>query len=224
MIRVKVCCNTHPDDVRLCVEEGADAVGVVVEFPTPVPWSLDRRRAASLIREVPPLVTSVAVVGGDGDTILRLAETTEAAALQLHGDEPVEVVEHVRNGLAGTGVHVIKVLRVGSGEGDADGSALARSAQTFVDAGADAVLLDAKAVDRAGGGTGQTIDWAVARTVSQSCTRPVILAGGLTPGNVGSAVRIAVPYAVDVVSSVEDHAHRKVRECVRAFVRAARAV
>lgn len=224
MMRVKVCCNTHEDDVALCVEEGADAVGVVVEFPTPVAWSLSRRRAARLIREIPPLVTSVAVVGGDAATILRLAEATAAAALQLHGDEPEEVVAEVRDGLAGTGVHVIKALRVGTsapGEGPSD---LVRSAERFVAAGADAVLLDAKAADRAGGGTGRTIDWSLAGAVSRDCSRPMILAGGLTPGNVQGAVRIAMPYAVDVVSSVEDGAHRKVRERVRAFVRAARAV
>lgn len=224
MIRVKACCNTHHDDLVLCVEEGVDAVGVVVEFPTSVPWSVSRRRAAALIREVPPLVTSVAVVGGDADTILRLAEATGPTALQLHGDEPEDVVAAVRAGLSGTGIRLIKALRVGGSAADVAPVGWARLAERFVEAGADAVLLDASSAERAGGGTGQTIDWSIAGAVSRDCSRPVILAGGLTPDNVVEAARIATPYAVDVVSSIEDGSHRKVRERVRAFVRAARSV
>jgi phosphoribosylanthranilate isomerase len=221
-IRVKVCCNTHPADIALSVEEGADAVGVVVEYPTPVPWSVSRRRGAELLRAVPPLVSSVAVVGGDADTVLRLAEATAPDALQLHGDEPEEVVAAVREGLAGTGIQLVKALRVRSSASADDAVGWVQTAESFVEAGADAVLLDAHAPDRAGGGTGLTFDWSIARAVAGACSRPVILAGGLTPDNVGDAVRIARPYAVDVVSSVEDEAHRKVRERVRAFVAAAR--
>jgi len=221
-VRVKVCCNTHPEDIALSVEEGADAVGVVVEYPTPVPWSLSRGRAAELIRAVPPFVSSVAVVGGDADTILRLAEATAPDALQLHGDEAQAVVAAVRDGLTGTGIQLVKALRVRRSATADDTADWVSTAQSFVDAGADAILLDAHAPDRPGGGTGRTFDWSIARAVGRECSRPVILAGGLTPENVADAVRIARPYALDVVSSVEDGEHRKVRERVRAFVAAAR--
>ncbi len=221
MTRVKVCCNTHAEDIALCVEEGADAVGVVVEYPAPVPWSLSRRRAAELISGVPPFVSTVAVVGGDADTILRLAEATRADALQLHGDEPEEVVQAVRQGLSGTGVRLLKVLSIGHGHGH-DATEWNARAERFVGAGADAILLDARAAGRAGGGTGRTIDWSLAHTVTTTCSRPVVLAGGLTPENVGSAISSVMPYAVDVVSSVEDTDHRKVRSRLRAFVAATR--
>jgi phosphoribosylanthranilate isomerase len=217
-VRIKICCNTNQEDIALCVAEGADAIGVVVEYPTPVPWTLSRARAADLIRAVPPFVSRVAVVGGDADTILRLAEATAPDALQLHGDEPEAVVAAVRNGLTGTGIQLVKALRV-RGSATADG--WVRTSQSFVDAGADAILLDAHAPDRPGG-TGRTFDWSIARAVTRECPRPVILAGGLTPQNVADAVRITRPYGLDVVSSVEDDAHRKVRERVRAFVAAAR--
>ena len=220
-VRVKVCCNTHPDDIALCVAEGADAVGVVVEYPTPVPWSLSRGRAAELIRAVPPFVSSVAVVGGDPDTILRLAEATAPDVLQLHGDEAQADVAAVREGLTGTGIRLVKALRVRRSATVDDTAGWVRTAQSFVEAGADAILLDAHAPDRPGG-TGRTFDWSIARAVGRECSRPVILAGGLTPENVADAVRIARPYGLDVVSSVEDEAHRKVRELVRAFVAAAR--
>jgi len=221
MTRVKICGNTHPEDVAICVEEGADAIGVVVEYPVPVPWSVSRGRAAALIREIPPLVTSVAVVGGDVDLILRIAEATRPGALQLHGDEPAEVVATVRDRLAGTGIHLIKAVSVGPETRDDAQTWLAR-AERFTAAGADAILLDARPSDRAGGGSGIRIDWSLARSVATGCSRPVVLAGGLTPENVATAIHTVTPYAVDVISSVENAAHRKTRERVRAFVRAAR--
>ncbi len=221
MVRVKLCCNTHEEDVALCVEEGADAIGVVVEFPTPVPWSLPRRRAAALLREVPPFISSVAVVGGDTDTILRIAADTAPDALQLHGDEPADVVEAVRAGLEGTSVRLLKALRVGGGP-EAAATDWPAEAARFAAVGADAILLDAKSTARAGGGTGETFDWSIARQVAAAGVLPVILAGGLTPENVAAAVTVAAPHAVDVISAVEDDRHRKVRERVRAFVRAAR--
>lgn len=221
MTRVKICGNTHAEDVAICVAEGADAIGVVVEYPVPVPWSVSRGQAAALIREVPPLVSAVAVVGGDVDLILRLAEATAPDALQLHGDEPEEVVATVRDRLAGTGIHLIKAVSV---EPETRDSALAwlTRAERFVAAGADAILLDARPADRAGGGSGTRIDWSLARSVVTGCSRPVVLAGGLTPENVATAVHTATPYAVDVISSVENAAHRKARDRVRAFVRAVR--
>jgi phosphoribosylanthranilate isomerase len=221
-VRIKVCCNTHAEDIALCVAEGADAVGVVVEYPTPVPWSLSCSRAAGLIRAVPPFVSSVAVVGGDADTILRLAEATAPDALQLHDDEPQAVVAAVRDGLTGTGIQLIKALRVRRSATTDDTAGWVGTAQSFVEAGADAILLDAHTPDRPGGGTGRTFDWSIAQAVSRECSRPVILAGGLTPENVADAIRIARPYGLDVVSSVEDAEHRKVRQSVRAFVAAAR--
>ena len=86
-VRVKICGITHPDDAALAVEEGADALGFVVEYPDANPWILSRRRAAELMRAVPPFVTRVAVVGGDAASILDLAEATEPHVLQLHRDE-----------------------------------------------------------------------------------------------------------------------------------------
>jgi phosphoribosylanthranilate isomerase len=220
-VRTKICCNTHLQDVALSVAEGADAVGVVVEYPTPVPWSLPRSRAAELIRSVPPFVSSVAVVGGDADTILRLAEATAPDVVQLHGDEAQAVVAAVRDGLTGTGIQLVKAVRIPRSATVDDTAGWVRTAQSFVEAGADAILLDAHAPERPGG-TGRSFDWSIARAVGRDCSRPVILAGGLTPENVVDAVRIARPYGLDVVSSVEDEEHRKVRERVRAFVTAAR--
>ena len=221
VVRVKICGITHPDDAAMAVEEGADALGFVVEYPDANPWILTRQRAAELMRAVPPFVTRVAVVGGDARTILELVEATEPHALQLHRDEPEACVAELADRLAGTGIRLIKALRIDASLPGPPADVLAAAARRFVDAGADAVLVDSVVPGRPAG-TGRAVDWALARTVVDTGVAPCILAGGLDPGNVGRAVAAVHPFAVDVISAVEDAAHRKVRERVRAFIQAAK--
>src|SRR5262249_36735667 len=113
--RVKLCGLTSHADVALCAGAGADALGFVGEFPLPLPWTLDRRRAAELMRGVPPFATRVAVVGGDAATVLEIAEVTTPDAVQLHLDEDEATVEAVKNGLAGTGIRIVKAIRIRAG-------------------------------------------------------------------------------------------------------------
>ena len=221
MTRAKLCGITTEDDAALCVEAGADALGFVVEYPLTVPWTIDRRRATELMRSVPPFVTRVAVVGGDAATILAIAEATGADALQLHLDEDEATVGAVRDGLAGTGTRVVKALRISADGGAVPAGEWVAAARRFVDAGADAILLDSKTAGRPAG-TGRTVDWSLARTVARELEAPLVLAGGLTPENVAGAIGEVRPYAVDVISAVEDASHRKVPERVRAFVAAVR--
>lgn len=218
MTRIKLCGLTSEADVALCAEAGADALGFVVEYPLPVPWTLDRARAAELMRGVPPFATRVAVVGGDAATIFAIADATGAGVLQLHLDEDEATVAAVRERLPGT--QIVKAIRIRAGETPPAAEVLA-SARRFVDAGADAILLDSKTSGRAAG-TGIPVDWALAREVAAGLGAPLILAGGLSPENVGEAIATVRPHAVDVISAVEDEQHRKVPERVRAFVAAAR--
>lgn len=221
MVRVKLCGITHADDAALCVEEGADALGFVVEYPRDNPWNLDRRAAAALIGAVPPFVTRVAVVGGEASWILGIAEAVAPDAVQLHGDEPEVVVREVARELAGSGVRVVKALRVDGSRPEPAGF-WPDQARRFADAGADALLVDSVTATRPAG-TGQTVELALARAVVAAASVPCVLAGGLNPDNVGRAVAEVAPFAVDVISAVEDAGHRKVRARVHAFVAAAKA-
>jgi phosphoribosylanthranilate isomerase len=221
VVRVKICGITHPDDAAMAVEEGADALGFVVEYPDANPWILSRGRAAELMRAVPPNVVRVAIVGGDARTILELAEATQPHALQLHRDEPEACVAELARQLEGSGIRLIKALRIDASIPGPAAEVLAAAARRFVEAGADAVLVDSVIPGRPAG-TGRAVDWNLARTVVETGVAPCILAGGLDPGNVGRAVAAVHPFAVDVITSVEDAAHRKVRERVRAFIQAAK--
>ena len=220
-VRVKICGITHEDDAEMAVEEGADALGFVVEYPDANPWILSRQRAAELMRMVPPFVTRVAVVGGDAHTILELVDATEPQALQLHRDETEACVTELAIRLAGSGIRLIKALRIDASVPGPPAELLARAARRFVDCGADAVLVDSVVPGRPAG-TGKAVDWGLARTVVDAGVAPCILAGGLNPGNVGRAVAAVHPFAVDVITAVEDEANRKVRAKVRAFIQAAK--
>jgi phosphoribosylanthranilate isomerase len=221
-VRVKICGIMHEDDAAMAVEEGADALGFVVEYPDANPWILTRRRAAELMRLVPPFVTRLAIVGGDARTILELVDATEPHALQLHRDEPEDCVTDLATRLAGSGIRLIKALRIDASAPGPPADVLAAAARRFVDCGADAVLVDSVVPGRPAG-TGKAVDWSLARTVVDTGVAPCILAGGLNPGNVGRAVAAVRPFAVDVISSVEDETNRKVRNKIRAFIAAAKA-
>ncbi len=218
--RIKLCGLTSEADVELCADGGADALGFVIEYPLPVPWTLDRGRAAELIRGAPPFTTRVAVVGGDAATVLAIAEATTPDAVQLHLDESESTVTAIRQGLAGTGIRIVKAIRIQAGDA-LPAAEIITAARRFLDAGADAVLLDSKTSTRPAG-TGTPVDWELARDVAAGLGGPLVLAGGLSAENVGGAIETVRPYAVDVISAVEDDEHRKVPERVRAFVSAVR--
>jgi phosphoribosylanthranilate isomerase len=219
MTRVKVCGLMHEDEVATCVDAGVDALGFVVEYPVPVPWTLARQRAAVLMAGVPPFVARVAVVSGDASTLLGLARATGADVLQLHGDESPGTVEAVKAGLDGSGCRIVKALRVPPGA--ADPARWVALGERYIAAGADAILLDAHTEERPGG-TGVAVNTSLAAAVRAAAAWPMVLAGGLTPATVGDAVRAVRPYGVDVLTGVEDERHRKVAGLVRAFVAATR--
>jgi phosphoribosylanthranilate isomerase len=137
------------------------------------------------------------------EAMLDLKSQSGVGCLQLHGDEPPEV-------LAPLLPHAYKAVRIG-------GAADVARAATFP---GDYLLVDAK-VEGALGGTGVRFDWALVQSLAR--TRMLTLAGGLTPGNVAEAVRAVRPFCVDVASGVERAPGAKDLTLVRAFVAAARA-
>ena len=100
----------------------------------------------------------------------------------------------------------------------------ATRAEAMLAAGADALLVDARATSATGtvyGGTGNLSDWSLAREMADSGAR-VILAGGLAPENVAAAIGAVRPWAVDVISGVEARKGIKDHARVAAFITAAR--
>lgn len=216
MTLVKICGITHPDDVDAAVRAGADRLGFVAEYPLPVPWNLSIDDAAALMARVPDHVATVAVAGGNADTLLEIIRRTRPTMIQLHADEPPDVVEAV----AASGTPVIKALRAHTGEPIGAASTWIATARRFVDAGASEILLDSHSAERPAG-TGHAFDWEIAAAVVDAIDVPVVLAGGLTPPNVAQAIASVRPGCVDVITGVSADGDRKSPELMEAFIVAA---
>lgn len=197
MTRVKICGVTHLDDARAAVRAGADAIGFVF---APSPRRVTAETAAAIVRELPPLVTTVGVfVDAPTAEIESIVSRTGIDVIQLHGSEtPDDCARCARP--------VIKRFAVSGDDGASD------VAERVTGYRVSAYLLDP------GSGGGATFPWSLARALHG----PVIIAGGLNPSNVRSALVAARPYGVDVCSGVECRPGRKDPASVRAFVRAVR--
>lgn len=203
-VRVKVCGLRSLADMRAA--RGADALGFVVGSPTSR-RDIPPRQAAALVERAPPLVQTVMVTRETHPAKLAALQGVVAAdAVQVHGLKTAAEARAVRRALPRGRL----VLAVGVGP-DARGEAKALAPH------ADAVLLDS-AAGGVSGGTGKTHDWHLSARIARALDAPVILAGGLTPSNVGEAIRTVKPYGVDVSGGVEGP-RGKSRARVEAFLR-----
>jgi phosphoribosylanthranilate isomerase len=210
-VLVKICGTTSPADARLAQEAGADFLGMMLSYP-PSPRHVEREFGREIYQATPvPLV--VLSVNQTLEALLQLAADFKPRAMQLHGDESPEVVAELTQ-------HGYQVWKAVSG----DETALRRAAKLYSDAGAEAILVDARETTPNGivyGGTGHLADWNAARRLVDEGYR-VILAGGLSPENVARAVEMVRPWSVDVVSGVEARKGVKDVEKLREFVRRAK--
>jgi phosphoribosylanthranilate isomerase len=197
--RVKICGITREQDLEAAAAAGADALGFV--FYPPSPRFLGTSRAAELVGRMPPFATTVGLFVNPEPAFVRevLAEVP-LDLIQFQGDESPEFC-------AQFGYPYLKVARMRPGVD------LVEFARAFKSA--RGLLLDAYVEGY--GGAGQLFDWSL---VPKRLPLPVVLAGGLTAENVGSAIRNLRPWAVDVSSGVEIAKGVKDATKIAAFVAA----
>jgi phosphoribosylanthranilate isomerase len=207
MTKVKICGITSSEDAAVAVEAGADALGFVLYRKSP--RYIEPTLARQIIMSLPPLVTPVGVfVNEDQQVVKNLMDDCGLALAQLHGNESAAYCQEL-------GRPILKALRM------RDRSSFLALAEFQGRAGVRGFVLDAFS-DQAYGGTGQVIDWQLAAEVAKAAN--ILLAGGLTPDNVGKAIQTVQPYGVDVSSGVEREPGKKDHGKVRAFIRAVRVV
>jgi phosphoribosylanthranilate isomerase len=201
---VKICGITNLEDAIAAVEAGADALGF--NFYRGSSRYIAPEDARRLVEKVSPSVMKVGVFVNEAEPaeVSRIAQSVGLTAVQLHGDESPQYCHAL------SAHFTIKALRVGPHF----------EARSVKDYETDAILLDAYA-SGARGGTGQTIDWELARSVGELVPK-LFLAGGLSPENVAEAIAAVDPYGVDACSSLENAPGRKDDVRVRAFLAAAR--
>ncbi|RXK51610.1 phosphoribosylanthranilate isomerase [Halorientalis pallida] len=203
MTRTKICGITRESDLDAVVAAGADALGLTADVTVDTPREIPVEQAAALAAAVPPFVTSVLVTMPDTvERAVELVERVEPDAVQLHGALGPEDVAAVGERAPAQVIAAVDAT-------DADVAAYADAA--------DALLVDS-VDEQGGGGTGETHDWERTAELVADFGTPVILAGGLTPGNVAEAVETVRPFAVDVASGVESADGVKDHDAVRRFV------
>jgi phosphoribosylanthranilate isomerase len=213
MIQAKICGVRTPEAIAAATQGGARAIGLV--FHPASPRAVDAAFAWQLARLAP---TGLQVVGlfvdPQDDEIERVVAQVPLDLIQLHGNETPARVADVKSRF---GLPVMKAIAIGEAA-DVD---RARSFEQV----ADRLLFDAKApagVSTLPGGNGLAFDWTL--LTGQRWARPWMLAGGLNPDNVASAVRASGAASVDVSSGVEDRPGHKDPAKIRAFLAALQSI
>ena len=215
MTWVKICGTTNFEDARVSIDAGADALGFVFSAS---PRRVSPEQARKIVARLPEAVDKVGVfVNETEQSVLDAVRHVGLTAIQLHGNEPAGLARKLKAEVPG-----IRVFKAVSFESLGSGTAclvpaVAGQADAF-----DALLVDGAPAGR--GGTGRCFDWEQARTLLRALPDiKVVVAGGLTSGNVAESIHALRPWGVDVVSGVECGPGKKDREKVRAFVQAVRA-
>ena len=209
-VQVKICGISEPETLSAAVRGGARWIGLV--FYPPSPRSVSPPMAAELARMVPTAVRTVGLFVDADDLFLEnVVSQVPFDMLQLHGKETPERVAAIK---AAFNIPVMKAIKVGGPED------LERAA-AYADV-CDRLLFDAKPPARVGtlpGGNGIAFDWTL--LTGRTWSKPWMLSGGLTIGNVAEAVRTTGAPAVDVSSGVEDRPGHKDATLIRAFLETA---
>ena len=197
--RVKICGLTDVEMAHVAVSHGADAIGLV--FYPPSPRFIEIAAAAEIVSSMPAFVTCVGLfVNADQQDVTKAIELTGIDLLQFHGNECPDYC-------AGFDFPYIKALRM------KEDINLLRERERY--ASARNLLLDTY-IPGAPGGTGESFNW---ERIPQELAPEIILAGGLDPENVDSAIEAVKPYAVDVSGGVESSKGIKSAEKIKQFMR-----
>ena len=193
--RFKVCCIATVEEAALAVNHGANAIGLVSEMPSG-PGVISDDRIEEIASHVPHSVSTFLLTSSRKvDEIVGQQRRFGVDTIQLCDDIPPEDILELRR--LTPGISIVQVIHVVGDEAIDQARMAVRAAH--------ALLLDSgnpsKAVKELGG-TGRIHDWAVSRKIRDEVEIPVWLAGGLTPDNIGDAIRQVWPFGVDVCSGL----------------------
>ena len=222
VFRIKICGITRGEDALHAARAGADALGL--NFYALSKRGITREQAALVANDLrtkfdrPPKLVGV-FVNESADSIVEAQRVVGLDAVQLHGDEPPELIVDLPEGMP-----VIRAARIG----EAGLKPVVEYLESCQRLGREvaAVLVDAaelKAARPEYGGSGRQVDWArVAAEKQLLGSTPLLLAGGLKAENVAEAIRMVGPMGVDTASGVESAPGVKDPGMVNGFVSQAR--
>lgn len=182
--RIKVCGITNIDDAQAAVDNGADALGFI--FVKDTPRYIDPDDAAAIMFNLPPMVSAIGVTRDlTLDEFCDLEQTCPAHTFQLHGKEPVSLVQQCGPGV----IKAFKYEQV--------------TIQSQLDRWAKVDEVDALLIDGSDGGEGKSFDWTQLAPLVENYNKKIIIAGGLDDTKVSEVIKALKPFAVDISSGVE---------------------
>lgn len=188
--KIKICGITNYDDAAMAVDLGVDALGFIFASS---PRKIEPDKARKIIMKLPPFVKTVGVfVNEDTENMLDIVKCCGIDNIQLQGDEPPETCESLMP-------RTIKALKI---KDDCIPQQFSLYKGTV-----KALLLDTYS-KKVAGGTGKTFNWDIAVKM-KALGVPIILAGGISPSNIGEAVKKVNPYGIDVGSGIEEKPGKK---------------
>lgn len=205
MTDVKICGITTPEALDAAVKAGARYLGFV--FHPNSPRFIDAETAKILTNKTPSNLMNVGLfVNPKPQDIETVLESADLDMIQLHGDETIADIQTIRGQF---GLQVMKAVRVTTAQDLEPVPSLEKVC--------DWLLFDAKS-DKAQGGTGESFDWQL--LAEMTLFKPWMLAGGLHKNNIGQALSILHPKAVDISSGVEDSPGVKNPDKIKEFIEA----
>lgn len=212
--KVKICCMGSVAEAQLAVRLGADALGLVSAMPSgpgPITDELIAEIAATV---PPPIATFLLTCLQDVRAIVAQQRRCGATTLQLV--DRLEHGSHAELRTALPGVRIVQVIHVTDEDSIREALEVApRVHALLLDSGNQSLAVKEL------GGTGRVHDWTLSRRIRDAAPVPVFLAGGLSAGNVGDAIRAVRPFGVDLCSGVRTGGHLDETK-LRAFVEAVR--
>ena len=220
MTKVIVCGSRTIQDIEMLVDSGVDAIGLITEVWQDVPCNLARAEAQGFAALIPPLIPSILIITEESiDEILRMVDFVHPDILQLQGFNPASDIKRLKNEIR---TKIVKVLHA-DGDKLVESEEPVRCAVTYIEAGADMILLDTYQPGKVGA-TGVPSNMTLAKEIRNGISRtPLVLAGGLTIDNVASAINIVRPYAVDVLSGIITNGYLDAQK-VRQFIQKVRSI
>lgn len=215
-MKVKICANTSVEDAKMCIDAGADIIGILVGQEHASCDFVDKDTAKEICNFVNKrcdvsLVTHLT----NANKIIELTKYIGNDVIQLHSNIEESEVQKIKNELPN--VKLVRLIHVSS-----DGSIFTDYKKMVY---ADYYLLDSFNLETDQvGGAGLTHDWNKSAELIKLLNKPTFLAGGLNPGNVKSAIKIVNPYGVDVNSGCKNESGKKDRKKIKEFVINAKSV
>lgn len=215
-MKVKICANTSIEEAQMCIDAGADIIGILVGQEHVSNDFIDKEKAKEICEYVNKrcdvsLVTHLT----SADEIIKLTKYIGNNIIQLHSDIDESEVEKIKNELQY--VELVRLIHVAS-----DGTICTDYKKMKY---ADYYLLDSfNLKTNQVGGTGLTHDWNKSGELIKQLDKPTFLAGGLNPDNVKIAIETARPYGVDVNSGCKNKYGKKDKEKVKQFVLNAKSI